>query len=85
MVASGVLVMVLLTALVLAMVELALLRLGAVELAMVELITKTEGTVMLLLLSDLEMVTVKLMLTVMVLGVLMKLKMSSINRILLGS
>ena len=76
---------VLLTALELAMVELALLRLGAVELAMLELIPKTEGTVMLLRLSDLEMVTGKLMLTVMVLGVLMKLKMSSINSILLGS
>ena len=84
-VASGVLVMVLLTALVLAMVELALLRLGAVELAMLELIPKTEGGVMLLLLSDLEMVTVKLMLIVMVLGVLVKLKMRSINRTLLGS
>ena len=68
LVASGSLVMVALALLELAMVELALMGLGTVELAMVELITKTEGSVIPLLLTDLEMMTVKLVLTSCCLG-----------------
>ena len=78
---SGALVMVLLTPLELVMVELALLRLvmvelsllglAMVELVMVELITQTEGSVMLLLPSDLEVMTVTVMLIIMTIGILM--------------